>query len=107
MGTKYKCSACGAKNCKLWREYQTFSPQLFCAPCAGKNQKRDISTMDADGRRLTPEYEWAHGQRSDQIGWLVPAVTDEDGDFWGYTSVPSDRIAWWKSLPTFPKGYKA
>ena len=30
---------------------------------------------------------------------MIPAVPDEDGYFWGYTSVPEDRCIWWKNLP--------
>lgn len=44
----YQCSSCGAKNCKLWRQYQTFASyiELKCATCSGA----DISTLDADGK---------------------------------------------------------
>lgn len=99
----YKCGRCGAAGCKLWREYQTFHPQVLCAPCAAADQKRDISTMDANGMRLTPEYEWAGDSRSDQIGWYVPAIPDEERvGYWGYTSVPDAAIAWWKALPSLP-----
>jgi hypothetical protein len=39
-------------------------------------------------------------ERSDQIGWLVPAVPTEDGEtYWGYTSVPADGCSWWYALP--------
>lgn len=31
---------------------------------------------------------------------LIPAVPDENGDFWGYTSVPKERCNWWEELPT-------
>ena len=31
---------------------------------------------------------------------MIPAVPDEDGDYWGYTSVPEDRCKWWNELPT-------
>ncbi len=31
---------------------------------------------------------------------MVPAVPDENGDFWGYTSVPDDKCKWWEELPT-------
>jgi hypothetical protein len=98
----YVCRDCGAKGCKLWREYQTFLNHqvLRCVDCAGKNQERDVSSMDADGRRLSPEYDFLRGQRSDQIGWLIPAVPTEEGDtFWGYTSVPEPGVQWWRRLP--------
>jgi len=42
-------------------------------------------------------------ERTDQIGWRVPAVPTEDGGtFWGYTSVPQAGCDWWASLPTLP-----
>lgn len=99
----YKCSECGAANCKLWREYQT-SPHdktLLCARCAAKAGDKDISSMDEYGR-------WAEDPTRptvthDQIGWYVPAVPTEDNDtYWGYTSVPHAGCLWWANLPTFP-----
>jgi hypothetical protein len=31
---------------------------------------------------------------------MVPAVPTEDGEMWGYTSVPEEGCVWWKKLPT-------
>lgn len=31
---------------------------------------------------------------------MVVACPDENGDFWGYTSVPEEACKWWKNLPT-------
>jgi hypothetical protein len=102
----YVCDDCGASGCKLWRDYQTFldRQRLRCAPCAAKNQDKPIIDIDDDGFRTLFEYDWGHEHnRSDQIGWLVPAVTTAEGDtFWGYTSCPEDRIRWWRALPTLP-----
>jgi len=65
----------------------------MCAECAAKNQKIDISTMDENGMRLV-EF-----GRTDQIGWYIAAIPDEEGvGYWGYTSVPEEGIIWWKSL---------
>lgn len=95
---EYVCAECGATNCKLWREYQTFDPQLLCCDCAGKDQEKDVSTMDHRGMRDTDMGP------TDQIGWYVPAVPDEEGlGYWGYTSVPVEGVAWWRSLPTRSK----
>lgn len=102
----YVCENCGGTNCKLWREYQTFCPSLMCATCAAVLQGKDISGMDADG--LYPSVMEINGEdvdmgRSDQIGWMVPAVPDEEGaGYWGYTSVPQAGCDWWKNLPSFP-----
>ena len=93
----YRCTACGAHGCKLWREYQTCADmtELVCCDCAGASQKKDVSTIDAAGK-----IETDFG-RCDQIGWRVPAVPTEDGStFWGYTSVPDAGCAWWRRLPT-------
>ena len=31
---------------------------------------------------------------------MIPASPDEDGEFWGYTSVPEEVCKWWEELPT-------
>lgn len=100
--TDYKCSVCGATECKLWREYNTFNPALFCAPCAAKKQKKGIKSINAEGMRhgriCGYSYIW-----TDQIGSYVPAVPDEEGlGYWGYTSVPETGCEWWKKLSTLP-----
>lgn len=95
----YKCGTCNATNCKLWRDYQTSlqHQELYCATCAGKAQKKEVSDMDAEGRRTS------RGHKTDTIGWLVPAVPSEENDnFWGYTSVPENGVQWWRGLPSFP-----
>lgn len=95
----YSCKTCRAKGVKLWRESNSFQIELFCADCAGKAQNKDVSTIDERGRRLTPE-----GDRTDQIGWLLPAVPDEEGlGYWSYTSVPDAGVAWWRALPSRPE----
>lgn len=92
----YKCSDCGRENVKLWRGYNDCSPKLLCAICAAKVGKKSIVGIDADGR-----HESEHGMKTDSIGWYVPAVPCEELDtFWGYTSVPSPGVAWWRKLPT-------
>lgn len=98
---------CGAGGCKLWREYGVTRLYLACAPCAGKEGSRDISTIDKDGMRETPEYSWAKpgdpSYRSDQIGWYVPAIQTEEGDYWGATSSPVEAYETWRKLPTLPE----
>lgn len=96
----YVCSKCGATNCKLWRQYQTFAEhiELLCIRCAGEDQGKDISSANASGK-IDTEY-----GSTDQIGWLVPAVPTEDNEtYWGYTSVPQPGCIWWNNLPTFGK----
>lgn len=89
----YKCERCKAHGVKLWREYQTMCPTLLCGPCAMAAQKKG-GVLGDDGRREDD------GVRTDQIGWYVPAVPDEEGvGYWGYTSVPDAGVAWWRALP--------
>jgi len=91
----YRCSKCGRDNCKLWRQYQALAcnVDLMCAPCAMDDQNKE-GIVEEDGKRYT-EY-----GSTDQIGWLVPAVpTVENDTYWGYSSVPQDRVEWWKNLP--------
>jgi hypothetical protein len=94
---EYVCGNCGASGVKLWREYQTVCPPLLCAKCAASEQDRDISTLDGDGCRAS---DLGRRPRTDQIGWRVPAVPDEEGvGYWGYTSVPEAGVNWWRELP--------
>jgi DNA-directed RNA polymerase subunit RPC12/RpoP len=95
--TDYKCGTCGATNCKLWREYQTFGPSLKCADCAAKEGGKDISDIDENGARSSD------CGMTDQIGWYVPAIPDLEGDgWWGTTVVPGEGYEWWRKLPTKP-----
>ena len=108
MSKQYECHECGAKGVKLWRPYNSFSVDLTCVGCS----------EEAQGKvwELRPEVtEYHRGRRnpSDQIGWLVPAVPDDDflpghrsregwecsDAFWGYTSVPQHGCDWWRALP--------
>jgi len=92
----YKCGTCGATGCKLWRD-SSFCPDLKCAPCAARAQKRSIEGIDESG--LIP----TDMGLCDQIGWMVPCVpTEDESTYWGYTSVPQDGVEWWKRLPTLP-----
>lgn len=93
---RYRCTGCGASGVKLWREYQTLpsATALLCAPCACKAQGKP-DTVGPDGRRCDEVF----GDRTDQIGWMVPAVPVDD-TFWGYSAVPREACAWWRALPT-------
>lgn len=130
----YKCWKCGATNCKLWRDYQTFleHQSLLCLNCACQEQNK-VRTPTEDGRSLYTDkvyhlyrtatmrpdhwcgYDPKSGppsdaietksarERTDQIGWRVPAVpTEENDSYWGYTSVPQEGCDWWNRLPTLP-----
>ena len=97
----YRCAQCSATGCKLWREYQTMSPQLLCADCACKDQEKPNNVNEEGMRPFTDTGK----HMTDQIGWYVPAVPDEQGiGYWGYTSVPQAGVDWWKRLPLRKKG---
>lgn len=92
----YKCGKCGASGVKLWRPYSSSHVELLCASCAATDQHIDISQMKWDGTHYAPRW----GNRTDQLGWYVPAVPDEEGvSYWGYTSVPDAGVKWWRQLP--------
>lgn len=93
----YKCCRCQVTGVKLWRDYEASPPiELFCAVCAANDQKKSIADIDTEGKRTGDS-----GDRTDQIGWYVPAVPDEEGlGYWGYTSVPQAGVDWWRALPT-------
>lgn len=96
----YSCTRCHVTGVKLWREYNTIESELLCAKDAAADQKKNIDDMDATGR-----YTDAQGQKTDQIGWFVPAVPDEeDTGFWGYSSVPDAGVKWWRNLPNVNEG---
>lgn len=70
----HKCSTCQRSNVQLWRPYGEFlrDETIFCIVHLPKEKK----------------------------DWYVPLIEDDDGSVWGYTSVPEDAIAMWKSLPS-------
>lgn len=103
---EYLCGQCGVLGVKLWREYQTFlnHQSLLCGACACREQSKEgkTFTVDArpDGGASAGYREDKHALRGDQIGWRIPAVPTADGrTYWGYTSVPSEGVAWWFRLP--------
>lgn len=97
----YKCGTCGVTGVKLWREYNSFCPELACVECACKRSQNghcsapvQLADVAEDGTHIWRE------QRCDQIGWLVPCVPATDNEsYWGYTSVPIAGVQWWKRLP--------
>lgn len=99
---EYVCSVCKAPGCKLWRQYQTFAKhiELLCIDCAVKDQGKELVEATPLGKVKFKRADGHDVGSSDQIGWLVPAVPCEnDGTFWGYTSVPIEGCVWWKNLP--------
>lgn len=84
----YRCIGCDAEGVKLWRDYNMLLDEqtLKCRACS--EAQIDVKI-------------WRHYNniQSDSIGWSVPAVPDDTGTFWGYTSVPEGAVAWWRALP--------
>lgn len=94
----YACSKCGVHGVKLWRLYQSFATkcELMCGSCSLVDQGKS-GEIDDSGKRESD----LGSDRTDQIGWRVPAVPTENGGmFWGYTSVPESGVKWWRALPT-------
>lgn len=98
----YRCSDCGVTGCKLWRPANM--DYLRCCDCAANAQSApdgkliaSVKQIDSRGRIKCAGM----AARTDNIGWLVPAVPCEDGEsYWGYTSVPQAGVEWWRALPT-------
>lgn len=122
------CGATGCKLWRDY-QVPVDHQRLLCLFCACKDQG-EVLTPTEDGaalytgqsyhlyRTLDMQPDWWQGydpaeglpqeaietrvdrERTDQIGWMVPAVPTEDGaSFWGYTSVPQPGCAWWTNLP--------
>jgi hypothetical protein len=102
----YACHRCGVVDIKLWREYQTFSVRLTCVDCLAA-----LLVEEADERAFHPEdvaedgtlASAVTGERTDQIGWWVPAVLDSEMlpelVFWGYSSARLSDYERWQELP--------
>lgn len=90
----YRCGKCKSTDVKLWRGVHGCADkdgnELLCARCLAPNVE-----VDASGKAPS-DY-----GRSDQVGGWLPAVPVDD-TFWGYSSVPSQDLEWWLTLPTYP-----
>lgn len=96
----YKCIDCGATNCKLWRAHAMTEPKLRCADCAAKHQKVDIGDIDSRGQYTSAITE----QRTEGIGWYVPAMANNgEGFICSHNHLADECIiceGWWLRLPT-------
>jgi hypothetical protein len=98
----YRCGKCKTDGLKLWRGVHGCNDKdgngLMCAACLDPKAR-----VDDDGKADCDDF----GMRSDQIAGWLPAVPTDD-TFWGYSSVPTSDVKWWKALPTYksstPKG---
>ncbi|MFA4906415.1 MAG: hypothetical protein WC645_07940 [Candidatus Margulisiibacteriota bacterium] len=92
----YKCAKCGSSGCKLWYRPQGLKAHLLCIDCAGEDQKKDVSSVDAylEGR--------SYG-RMVAIGQYTPAILSEDDSaYWSFNLAPQAMLDRWESLPTRP-----
>ncbi|OHA80755.1 MAG: hypothetical protein A2675_01240 [Candidatus Yonathbacteria bacterium RIFCSPHIGHO2_01_FULL_51_10] len=124
-----ECGASGVKLWREYQTFLDHQ-SLRCLICACREQDK-VRTPTEDGcslytdkvhhwyRTATTRPGWWNGydpkdgpppdaietrterDKTDQIGWRVPAVPTEEGNtYWGYTSVPTSGINWWCKLPT-------
>lgn len=89
----YHCHKCKTREVKLWREIHS-GARLLCAACLSPEQ------VVGDDGRIEDD-----GVRHDQLAGWLPACPVGDS-FWGYTSVPSADVRWWKSLATYAPGQR-
>ena len=89
----YRCDKCEKEGLKLWRRAHGAEDEnghsLLCAKCL------------CFDKRVTEDGRWDDcGKLNDQVEGWIPAVPVDDA-FWGYCSVPSADVLWWKALPTY------
>jgi hypothetical protein len=104
----YKRGKCGCVGVKLWRDVCMIATacELICAKCVAVDVGLPDLIVDGDGK-----HEGKYGP-SDQIYndgstcWLPAIPTVEMNTYWGYTSVPPDRVKWWIELPTYVEEVK-
>lgn len=98
--TAYKCETCGAgPGVRLFRSYSSSYVELCCRRCAIESQTKSGALASVEPGET-------------EIGWLVCAVPDTrpgpEGEidsntgWWGYTSIPSKDLTWWRSLALEP-----
>lgn len=84
----YECKKCEATDCKLWRELSVFGEVVTVC----------LSCLEAKGHVVEPGTDQIY-DRAIESACYGPAVPDLDGSWWGYTSIPSWWVAWWRGLP--------
>jgi hypothetical protein len=93
--TEYLCHKCKSENVKLWRGIHGCSNEqgrkLLCAACLAPDLK-----VDEHGKAMNISV----NMETDQINNWLPAIPVDD-TYWGYSSVPSQDVEWWKNLPTY------
>lgn len=95
--TQYHCDKCKVEGVKLWRGVHGCSDKddnkLLCAACLAPGV-----IVNDKGKA----YEKLCDMETDQVNGWLPAVPVDD-TYWGYSSVPSADVEWWKAFPTYKK----
>lgn len=93
-GIRYVCGTCGGYDCKLWRPAACSAVELICWVCL---EAKGYRVKYGRSRRVGGTDQ-VYDEKISGASW-VPAVPDLDGSWWGYSSVPTWWVAWWKALP--------
>ena len=88
-----RCSGCDVAGVRMWR--LAHSTQTKCARCSVSEQAQQLEEY----RELMLPDQWPHGI---YIGDRLPAVVDADGSTWGLSSIPTQALSLWRSLPDNP-----
>lgn len=94
--SNYVCGKCDATGVKLWRDVVFCVDQvdLRCVSCMGRGE------VDEGGYFKDSEYGKTDQCTIEELGSMLPAVpTEEEDSYWGYTSIPTAGVAWWRNLP--------
>ena len=93
----YHCHKCQQRDVKLWRPVHGGTNNkgqgLLCAACLAPG-----ILVDEEGKWQEPNIP---GMRTDQVKSWLPAIPVGD-TYWGYSSVPSQDVEWWRNLATYP-----
>ncbi len=103
----YVCTGCGAGSVtpvKLWREIREFVPlrDLLCAACCTRTRREkpeEYGPIQKDGRCEVFSAGRSRGLTDSVADWMLPAIPNDAGSFWGYGAQPEDRSVWWDALP--------
>ncbi len=94
--SNYVCHKCDTTGVKLWRDVVVCASEvdLRCADCL------DCGEVDEEGYFEDSLLGKIDQCTTEELGSMLPAVpTEEEDTYWGYTSVPTVGVTWWRNLP--------
>ncbi|MCA9358044.1 hypothetical protein KC902_02160 [Candidatus Kaiserbacteria bacterium] len=96
----YRCAHCEAGHPpkKLWRRINKIPLVFACATHAALFEGRTLEDFDQSGEHTLTEGRFA-GMRTSMIGYYVPAIPTEDGNYWPHNHTPDSALLWWQNLP--------